>query len=120
KQLIVSPPLEYQPYIYPQSGASKYLEIEILDTLQENATYVFNFGQSVVDNHEENPYSFFTYVFSTENYIDSLEVEGVVIDAHIKRPDPFIAVVIYKAHNAYTDSTIFQKPPTYLTNTLDS
>src|SRR5690606_34607470 len=104
----------------PQSGASKYLEIEILDTLQENATYVFNFGQSVVDNHEENPYSFFTYVFSTGNYIDALEVEGFVIDALEKKPDPFISVMLYKVDTAYTDSIIFQKPPTYLTNTLDS
>lgn len=120
KQLIVSPPLEYQPYIYPQSGASKYLEIEILDTLQENATYVFNFGQSVVDNHEENPYSFFTYVFSTGDYIDSLELEGFVIDAVQKKPDPFISVMLYKVDTSYTDSIIYQKPPTYLTNTLDS
>lgn len=120
KQLIVSPPLEYQPYIYPQSGASKYLEIEILDTLQENATYVFNFGQSVVDNHEENPYSFFTYVFSTGDYIDSLELEGFVLDAVQKKPDPFISVMLYEVDTAYTDSTIYQKPPTYLTNTLDS
>ncbi|WP_417363339.1 Ig-like domain-containing protein [Galbibacter sp.] len=120
KQLIVSPPLEYQPYIYPQSGPSKYLEIEILDTLKENSTYVFNFGQSVVDNHEENPYSFFTYVFSTGDYIDSLEVEGFVIDAVQKKPDPFISVMLYEVDTAYTDSIIFQKPPTYLTNTLDS
>ncbi len=120
KQLIVSPPLKYQPYIYPQSGASKYLEIEILDTLQENATYVFNFGQSVVDNHEENPYSFFTYVFSTGDYIDSLELEGFVLDAVQKKPDPFISVMLYEVDTAYTDSTIYQKPPTYLTNTLDS
>ena len=120
KQLIVSPPLEYQPYVYPQSGASKYLEIEILDTLKENSTYVFNFGQSVVDNHEENPYSFFTYVFSTGDYIDSLEVEGFVVDAVQKKPDPFISVMLYEVDSAYTDSIVFQKPPTYLTNTLDS
>lgn len=120
KQLIVSPPLEYQPYIYPQSGASKYLEIEILDTLQENATYVFNFGQSVVDNHEANPYSFFTYVFSTGDYIDSLELEGFVIDAVQKKPDAFISVMLYKVDTSYTDSIIYKKPPTYLTNTLDS
>ena len=120
KQLIVSPPLEYQPYIYPQSGASKYLEIEILDTLKENSTYVFNFGQSVVDNNEENPYSFFTYVFSTGDYIDSLQMEGFVIDAVQKKPDPFISVMLYEVDTSYTDSIIFKKPPTYLTNTLDS
>ncbi|MCM5662044.1 Ig-like domain-containing protein [Galbibacter mesophilus] len=120
KQLIVSPPLKNQPFIFPQSGASKYLEIELLDTLKENTTYVFNFGQSVVDNTEENPYSFFTYAFSTGDYIDSLEVEGFVIDAVQKKPDPFISVMLYEVDSAYTDSVIFQKPPNYITNTLDS
>ncbi|QLE01378.1 Ig-like domain-containing protein [Galbibacter sp. BG1] len=120
KQLIVSPPLKNQPYIFPQSGASKYLEIELLDTLKENTTYVFNFGQSVVDNTEENPYSFFTYAFSTGDYLDSLEVEGFVVDAVQKKPDPFISVMLYEVDTAYTDSTIYQKPPNYITNTLDS
>ncbi|WP_335966276.1 Ig-like domain-containing protein [Galbibacter sp. PAP.153] len=120
KQLIVSPPLEYQPYIYPQSGASKYLEIEIVDTLKENTTYVFNFGQSVVDNNEANPYSFFKYVFSTGDYIDSLELEGFVFDALQKKPENFISVMLYEVDTAYTDSVIYQKPPTYITNTLDS
>ncbi|WP_417443510.1 Ig-like domain-containing protein [Joostella sp.] len=120
KQLIVSPPLKNTPYVYPQSGASKYLEIELLDTLKENTTYVFNFGQSVVDNNEANPYSFFKYVFSTGSYIDSLELEGFVIDAVQKKPDSFISVMLYEVDSAYTDSVIYQKPPTYITNTLDS
>ncbi|MEJ4088553.1 Ig-like domain-containing protein [Galbibacter orientalis] len=120
KQLIVSPPLKNTPYIYPQSGASKYLEIEIQDTLTENTTYVFNFGQSVVDNNEANPYSYFNYVFSTGSYIDSLELEGFVIDAVQKKPDSFISVMLYEVDSAYTDSVIYQKPPNYITNTLDS
>ncbi len=119
-QLIVSPPLKYQPDIKPQGGASKYLELKFKDTLRENTTYTINFGQSVQDNNEGNPSSFLTYVFSTGDYIDSLEVPGVVEDAFKRKADPFISVMLYEIDSAYTDSTIFQRPPNYITNTLDS
>lgn len=119
-QLIVSPPLKYQPEIKPQGGASKYLELKFKDTLREKTTYTINFGQSVQDNNEGNPSSFLTYVFSTGDYIDSLEVAGVVKDAFKRKADEFISVMLYEIDTAYTDSTIFQRPPNYITNTLDS
>ncbi|MGF1559638.1 MAG: Ig-like domain-containing protein [Flavobacteriaceae bacterium] len=119
-QLIVSPPLKYLPEITPQGGASKFVEIKIKDTLKENTTYTFNFGQSVQDNNEGNPSSFLTYVFSTGDYIDSLQVRGVVKDAFNKKADAFISVMLYEIDSAYTDSTLFKKLPNYITNTLDS
>lgn len=119
-QLIVSPPLKYTPDITPQGGASKFIEITIKDTLRENTTYTFNFGQSVQDNNEGNPSNFLTYVFSTGAYIDSLEVKGVVKDAFTKETDDFISVMLYELDSMYTDSTIYKKPPNYITNTLDS
>ena len=119
-QLIISPPLKYTPDITPQGGASKFIEITIKDTLRENTTYTFNFGQSVQDNNEGNPSNFLTYVFSTGAYIDSLEVLGVVKDAFNKETDDFISVMLYELDSMYTDSTIFKKPPNYITNTLDS
>ncbi|MGI9551717.1 MAG: Ig-like domain-containing protein [Aurantibacter sp.] len=120
EQLIVSPPLKYTPEISPQGGASKFVEIKIKDTLRENTTYTMNFGQSIVDHNEGNPSSFLTYVFSTGSYIDSLTVSGVVKDAFNRKADEFISVMLYELDTAYTDSTIFQKPPNYITNTLDS
>lgn len=119
-QLIVSPPLKYQPEIKPQGGASKFLELKFKDTLRENTTYTINFGQSVQDNNEGNPSSFLTYVFSTGDYIDSLKVSGVIKDAFKRKADEFISVMLYEIDTAYTDSTIFQRPPNYITNTLDS
>ena len=119
-QLIVSPPLKYQPEIKPQGAASKYLEFKFKDTLRENTTYTINFGQSVQDNNEGNPSSFLTYVFSTGDYIDSLQVAGVVKDAFNRESDGFISVMLYEIDTAYTDSTIFKRPPNYITNTLDS
>ena len=119
-QLIVSPPLKYNPEVIPQGGASKYVEITLKDTLLENTTYTLNFGQSIVDNNEGNPNSFLTYVFSTGTYIDSLTVSGVVKDAFNKNADEFISVMLYEIDTAYTDSTTYNKPPNYITNTLDS
>ena len=119
-QLIVSPPLKNNPQISPQGGASKYVEIILKDTLKENTTYTINFGQSIVDNNEGNPNSFLTYVFSTGDYIDSLKLSGVVKDAFNKEADDFISVMLYEIDTAYTDSTIYKRPPNYITNTLDS
>ncbi|MBT8280883.1 MAG: Ig-like domain-containing protein, partial [Muriicola sp.] len=119
-QLIVSPPFKNPLEISPQGGASKYVEIVIKDTLQENTTYTMNFGESIVDNNEGNPYPYLTYVFSTGDYIDSLSLLGVVQDAFNKETDEFISVMLYEIDTSYTDSVIEKRPPNYLTNTLDS
>lgn len=119
KQLIISPPLKKQPTIVPQGSASKYISIKILDSLQPNTTYSFNFGQSITDNNEGNPYSQFKYVFSTGNYIDSLTVVGKIKDAYLQKPDNFVSVMLYDA-KTFTDSTVYKETPLYVTNTLDS
>ncbi|EDP98316.1 Ig-like domain-containing protein [Kordia algicida OT-1] len=121
KQLIISPPIKEGGYIiYPQGSASKYIDIQILDTLQKNTTYSFNFGQSIVDNNEDNPYDYFKYVFSTGPYIDSLEVGGTIKDALKRGPEKFVSVMLYEVDSTYTDSAVYKKEPTYITNTLDS
>jgi len=120
KQLIISPPLKNSPVLSPIGNANKYVEITIKDTLAPNTTYTLNFGQGIVDNNEENPNSFFTYVFSTGDYIDSLELTGIVKDAFNKKADDFVSVMLYKIDTTYTDSTIYKRPPNYITNTLDS
>lgn len=120
KQIIVSPPMDPKPDITPLGSPSKYIKIIIRDTLQENTTYAFNFGQSVVDNNEGNPQPFFKYVFSTGSYIDSLSVSGSVKDALLKDADPFISVMLYEIDENYSDSLVYNQPPRYITNTLDS
>lgn len=119
KQLIISPPLKNTPLIVPQGSASKFISIKITDTLQENTTYSFNFGQSITDNNEGNPYSQFKYVFSTGNYIDSLTIAGKIKDAYALKPDNFVSILLYDA-KTFTDSTIYKETPLYVTNTLDS
>ena len=120
KQLIVSPPMKTQLTVLPQGMASKYISIKINDTLKPNTTYSFNFGQSIVDNNEGNPYQQLKYVFSTGAYIDSLSVEGVLKDSYEKKTDNFVNVMLYEVDEKFNDSTIYKETPRYVTNTLDS
>lgn len=120
KQLIISPPMDPAPEIYPQGAASKFITIKIKDTLDPNTTYAFNFGNSIVDNNESNPYPFYRYVFSTGDYIDSLSVKGNIIDAALRKPDEYVSVMLYEMDSTYTDSTVYKETPKYITNTLDS
>ena len=120
QQLVVSPPQKYDPVIFPAGSASKFISIKILDTLDSNTTYSFNFGNSIVDNNEENELGNFKYVFSTGTYIDSLEVSGKVLDQTSKEIVKGIDVMLYILDSTYTDSIIFKEKPRYITNTLDT
>ncbi|MCF6279280.1 MAG: Ig-like domain-containing protein [Flavobacteriaceae bacterium] len=120
KQLVISPPMENQPIITPVGSASKFINIKILDTLKENTTYTFNFGNSVEDNNEGNPLEQFKYVFSTGSYIDSLSISGTVADAFNKKADKDISILLYEVTENYTDSIIYNERPSYVANSLDS
>lgn len=120
KQLIISPPMNTQPEIIPLGNASKYISIKIYDTLQPNTTYAFNFGNSITDNNESNPFPYYKYVFSTGDYIDSLSVKGNILDAEKLAPDTFVSVMLYEVDSTFTDSIVYKNPPKYITNTLDS
>ncbi len=121
KQLVVSPPLDKSFYsISPQSGASKYIQIDIKEKLDENSTYVFNFGQSVVDNNEENKLPFFSYAFSTGEYIDSLYISGNITSSFKRKSDDFISTFLYPINENYNDSIIYNGLPNYVGSSLDS
>lgn len=120
KQLIISPPMNNTPEITPLGLPQKYVSIKILDTLKPNTTYAINFGTSIVDNNEGNPLSYFRYVFSTGNVLDSLSLKGYVKDALERKTDDFVSVMLYEIDSAYTDSLVFKAKPRYVTNTLDS
>ncbi|GAA3759069.1 Ig-like domain-containing protein [Flavobacterium ginsengiterrae] len=119
KQLIISPPMKYEPVITP-TGVSKFINIKIKDTLQPNTTYSFNFGESIADNNEGNALNQFKYIFSTGPYIDSLKLGGKIKDAYNKNVDNFVSVMLYEANDKYKDSVIYKEFPRYVTNTLDS
>jgi uncharacterized protein (DUF2141 family) len=120
RQLIISPPMDPAPEVTPLGTASKYITLKINDTLQENTTYAFNFGNSITDNNEENPYSYYKFVFSTGGYIDSLSITGQIKDATLRKPEDFVSVRLYEIDSTFNDSIVYNKLPQYVTNTLDS
>lgn len=120
-QLVVSPPLEAGSYtVYPRTGASKRVVIEIQDTLVANTTYTFNFGESIADNNEGNILPLFTYVLSTGDFIDSLGLSGRVVDAIDLDPVSNLSLQLYPVDSTFSDSTIYNQKPLYIANTLDT
>ena len=108
-QLVISPPLDQSSYVIsPQGMAAKYINVAFTDTLTPNTTYTLNFGESVVDNNEGNPLSFFSYVFSTGPAIDSLKLRGRISDALLRKPERFVSVMLYPMDSTFTDSVIYK------------
>ena len=120
KQLVVSPPLKNPLLISPQGTASKTLNIEILDTLAINTTYIFNFGNAIEDNNESNVLEGFKYVFSTGTYIDSLEFSGTIANAFSNKKPKKTNIVLYRIDSTFTDSIIYKKKPNYVTTAIDT
>ena len=120
-QLIISPPLEKSSYeIKPLSGVTKKVFLKFLDSLAPETTYTINFGNSIQDNNENNPLTFFSYTFSTGETVDSLYVRGNTKDAFSQESDEFISLQLYRVDSLFKDSIIFNDKPTYISNTLDS
>ena len=66
----------------PEGTVSKKVEIRFEQAPRENTTYTFNFGEAIEDYNENNPLPFFSYTFSTGDYLDSLSLSGTVKDAY--------------------------------------
>ena len=120
-QLIISPPLEKSAYeIKPLNGVTKKVFLKFIDSLDVNTTYTVNFGNSIKDNNEGNPLTFFSYTFSTGETIDSLYVKGNISDAYKIETDEYVSIHLYRIDSTLNDSVIFNKQPTYISNSLDS
>ena len=120
-QLIISPPLEKTSYeVKPLSGVTKKVFLKFIDSLESETTYTINFGNSIKDNNEGNPLTFFNYTFSTGETIDSLYVKGNISDAYDFETDNYVSLQLYRIDSIFKDSIIFNELPTYIANSLDS
>ncbi len=91
-QLLVSPPLEG-----PMDLVVRGREVELSweGALKENTTYVFQFGEGIVDVNEGNPAEQLVHAFSTGTALDTLAIEGVVRDAIDGSPSKGMRVMLY-------------------------
>ena len=91
-QLIVSPLI---PQGLQWSMKGKTVTFVWNDELQADKTYVFQFGDAVVDIREGNSVENFIHAFSTGDYLDSLSLGGSVVDVFTAQPKSGVRVLMY-------------------------
>lgn len=106
--VIVSPLQKINPQV---DYKLRTVTVKLKDTLLPNTTYSINFGDAIADNNENNPLHNFTYVFSTGNTIDSLELSGKVLVAESGRADSSLIVLLYRNTE---DSAVQKTRPNYV------
>ncbi|AEV33630.1 hypothetical protein Oweho_2666 [Owenweeksia hongkongensis DSM 17368] len=110
QQISISPPLSEKLKI---TSMSREVNISWKDTLLDSTTYIISFGNAITDFTEGNANEKIKYVFSTGNFIDSLEIDGYVYDKEGK-PTPDIMVGLYDLKTLEkADSIPFLNLPTY-------
>ncbi len=109
ENVLVSPAQEKFPQI---DSKLRNITVKLKDTLEPNTTYSINFGNAIKDINEGNVLTNFTYVFSTGNTIDSLQLEGTVQLAETGKADSTLLVVLY---NKLYDSAVAKEKPRFIT-----
>jgi len=115
-QVVVSPPLQENFKVTLKKKTVRF-EFDEKEVLRENATYTINFGDCVQDLTERNPAKDLRFVFSTGDFIDSLEVSGVIVDATTKQPAKDVIVMLY---DNLADSVVRTEKPFYFGKTDES
>ena len=105
KSFIVSPPLKSSPSIFTRG---KRVIVQFDSTLNENTTYLFDFGNSIVDLNESNPLGDYRLRFSTDDIIDSLHLSGRARHAFTFDSVKNMKVILYKEN---IDSLPFTTTP---------
>lgn len=121
QEISISP----EPDLRPEFTAKRNsIVVTFADTLEENTTYQINFGKSIGDMNEGNPFPNYKYVFSTGDQIDSLRIQGSVDTYSMGPPDEKtegylsnVLVLIHKDQDTISapDSLIMTKKPGYYT-----
>lgn len=106
--VLVSPFPKVNPNI---SFKLKTITIKLKDTLLPNTTYAINFGNAIKDLNEGNPFTYYTYVFSTGDTIDSLRLSGKVIMAESGKTDSTLIAMLYRD---VPDSAVENRKPDYI------
>lgn len=94
-ELIISPPLEDRAFA--QVKGNKVIVELPKDATFDTTTYTISFGNSITDNNEGNVLENFSYVFSLKEYLDSMSVEGRIVNSFNHKPgEERFLVMLYK------------------------
>ncbi|MBX2928376.1 MAG: Ig-like domain-containing protein [Saprospiraceae bacterium] len=112
-QVVISPPLAYQPDI-TLKGRTVIVELDEREQFRPNATYTINFGAAIKDLTEGNPADELRFVFSTGDFLDSLSVEGLIVDAVTGEP---VEKALFMLYDNPADSVVRSESPFYFGRT---
>jgi uncharacterized protein (DUF2141 family) len=106
--ILFTPSFNTNPEI---SVKARNVSIRFRDTLENNTTYILNFGNAIKDINEGNVLHDFTYTFSTGPVLDSLEISGRVQLAETGGVDTTLIAVL---HRNMKDSAVMNEKPRYI------
>ena len=108
RNLIISPMPTVPPVI---ESKLRTLTVKIKDTLEPNTTYYYNFGDAIKDINEGNLLHNFSYIFTTGNTLDTMQLSGKVVLAETGGIDSTLIVMLYKSG---VDSAVSKERPRYI------
>lgn len=118
KELHISPILKQTPLM---TVSGKTVIVKIADSLlHDSTTYTIDFGKSIKDLHEGNPYQGDLFTFSTGPWFDSLTLKGIIMNAETGNRDSSgtAKALLYDATLPY-DIVAKQKPSYVASATTD-
>jgi hypothetical protein len=107
QEMIVSPPLDGNVMAQLKG---KSIDIEFpKEAVFDTTTYTLSFGNSIKDNNEGNLLKNYEYVFSLKDYLDTMNIEGKILNAFNHQPDKDrMYVMLYK--NLADSAPLLEKP----------
>ena len=114
QNVLISPPLNEKSDIKLHN---KTVVVKFKEDLAPNTTYTINFGSSIKDLHEGNPFKDYVYSFSTGEFIDTLSIAGTILNAEDKKPVENAYVSLYASDRDNLDSLPLSAKPNYISKT---
>lgn len=112
EKLLISPPLAAPPDVQVVKGTDVVISLKA--PLADSTTYTFHIGEAVLDLSEGNPAAGLAYVASTGAFVDSLTLQGRVVEARSGLPAADVQVVLQDAKDT---GDVRTRPPLYFTRT---
>jgi len=109
QNLVITPNYEGK---YRHIVRKNILTVEFEEGFDDSTTYTLNFFNGVGDITEKNPVVNLIYVFSTGDFLDSLQINGFVSELMSQKPEKEIVVGLFQ----FTDSLdLLSDKPKYFT-----
>jgi hypothetical protein len=109
QNVMISPNPSTQPIF---ESKLRTLTVKLKDTLEPNTTYHIDFGDVIKDVNERNVLNNFSYIFTTGNTFDTLQLSGNVVLAETGGIDTTMVAMLFKSGD---DSAIVNDRARYIT-----